>query len=379
MKKTGKTSREVSFGSELNKAFLTDHEYVEVEKIKKARVNDTNTNQINQVKPDQITQNPIDPSKTIRSKDQIIITRGFQTFLFDPVSYEFIRVADNQRDRSYFSTVYTNGKLYAISTFSKTAAGTTECYDPIVNKWQTTPALPRRLRSIGAVKSVASGSVLVTGGIDLDSMEKSDSVFELVYKDSSSDELTWEEKPSKLLAPRYRHAAATAPDGKIWIAGGIVSVSQLRADIFTASTEVFDPVTNTWSSGPAMCVQRAIDLHLLFVDDVLYAVGGDVMMPRFDSPGVPETTIERLNPTNNTWELVASFPKERHGISVAAVGSTIFVFGGEVVRQGDVSLSLWDAYDIRTNAWLSADNAQRLVPFDCQYGSACLLSNLDSV
>ena len=373
MMKTSRSSR--SIGSELNKAFLTDHEFVEVEKIKKARVNDDKKS------TQQITLNPsIDPLKTNKSKDQIIITRGFQTFLFDPVSYEFSRVADNHRDRSYFSTVYTNGKLYAISTFSTTAAGTTECYDPVVNKWQTVPALPRRLRSIGAVKSAATGSVLVTGGIDLDTMEKSDSVYELTVSKDSSDELTWEEhQRSKLLAPRYRHAAATAPDGKIWVAGGIVSVSQLRADIFTASTEVFDPVTSTWSVGPAMCVQRAIDLHLLFVDDVLYAVGGDVMMPRFDSPGVPETTIERLNPANNTWELVASFPKERHGISVAAVGSVIFVFGGEVVRQGDVSLSIWDAYDIRTNTWLSADNAERLVPFDCQYGSACLLSNLDLV
>lgn len=368
--KKGTNHSKRSIGSELNKAFLTDHEFVEVEKIKKSRVIDTKSVQANQIKTN------VDPKMT-RSKDQIIITRGFQTFLFDPISYEFVRIADNQRDRSYFSTVYTNCKIYAISTFSNTAAGTTECYDPVLNKWQTMPALPRRLRSIGAVKSL-SGSILVTGGIDLDSMEKSDSVFEMVNTDPAG-ESKWVESPSKLLAPRYRHAAATAPDGKVWVAGGIISVSQLRADIFTASTEVFDPATSQWSTGPVMCVQRAIDLHLLFVDEVLYAVGGDVMMPRFDSPGVPETTIERLNPTTNVWELVTSFPKERHGISVAAVGSTIFVFGGEVVRQGDVSLSVYDAYNVETNTWLSADGVERLAPFDCQYGSACLLSNLEPV
>lgn len=49
---------------------------------------------------------------------------------------------------------------------------------------------------------------------------------------------------------------------------------------FTATTELFDTVSNTWMPGPTMNRQRAIDVHLLLVssegqgNESVYAVGG---------------------------------------------------------------------------------------------------------
>ncbi|CAM6003531.1 unnamed protein product [Sphagnum balticum] len=83
-----------------------------------------------------------------------------------------------------------------------------------------------------------------------------------------------------------------------------------------------------------MCAQRAIDLRLVWVAGALYAVGGDVLMPTFDSRGgPPKGSIERLG-ANGAWELVAEFPTERHGISVTCVGSVIYIFGGSQVHRG---------------------------------------------
>jgi hypothetical protein len=125
-----------------------------------------------------------------------------------------------------------------------------------------------------------------------------------------------------------------------------------------------------------MCKHRAIDVNLLFIDNYLYAIGGDVMMPTPDSVGGPvATTMERLNLETKKWEIVTSFPHPRNGLSACAIDGVIYVFGGHQVSEGDVELSSWDGYDLKSKLWLSSDGKERRMPFDSLYGSACLLPN----
>lgn len=209
-----------------------------------------------------------------------------------------------------------------------------------------------------------------------------------------------------------RHAAVRMSDGKILIAGGILNIN--GRDCFTASTEIYDPKKNVWKEGPSMKIQRAIDLHLLLVHDhnpaenssntstpsktkskakkttkvsaaaaptttsSIYAVGGDVMMPSYESEGGPVLgSIEKFNHTTNTWEFVTDFPSERRGIATCAVGSMIYIFGG---RAGVSDLSTWDAFDTITRQWLSSSSSSSTISdlqmpadMECLYGSACTI------
>ena len=123
-----------------------------------------------------------------------------------------------------------------------------------------------------------------------------------------------------------------------------------------------------------MIAQRAINLNLMLLHGTIYAVGGDVMMPSYQSDGGPVIgSIERLNTSTNAWEFVTNFPSERRGISACALGDVIYIFGG---RAGERDLTTWDAYNVTTNKWLSQESKKVLqMPEEMEllYGSACAM------
>ncbi len=53
---------------------------------------------------------------------------------------------------------------------------------------------------------------------------------------------------------RFRGSAMIRPDGKVFVAGG--STSQSGTGGAVSGTQLYDPVTNTWSTGPNMSIQR---------------------------------------------------------------------------------------------------------------------------
>jgi hypothetical protein len=63
--------------------------------------------------------------------------------------------------------------------------------------------------------------------------------------------------------PRFKHAIAPLPDGRVLVLGGTTDDRQLLA-----STEVFDPDTNHFTPGPLMGVER-----YKFPDPVVTASG----------------------------------------------------------------------------------------------------------
>ena len=240
--------------------------------------------------------------------------------------------------------------MFAISTFSNVAVGTVECYDVQANRWQIGPALPKKLRSVAATK--LGSSIYLCGGIDLENLARTDEMFALEVENSAhasltTDEPQWVLQESRMLHTRFRHAAVTI-NGKILIAGGIIKPVGSQEESFTATTEVFDLLSNTWTVGPTMCKQRAIDIHLIVVksgndasNGVVYAIGGDVQMPAYDGTCIGENdypigSIEKLvigaDGLPSHWEFVSYFPHERRGVTSAAVGTKIYIFGG---RRGD--------------------------------------------
>ena len=368
MEKANKSKR--SFGQDLNQAWLGDEEFQKV-KLAKEGSQDERSSTSHQV------AEALEKSQSLRSagidlkQENIVIARGYVCYVFSPKTHEFSRISDMLRDRSYFETIYVNKKLYAISTFSVVASGSVEYYDfgkSPVTKWVHAKMLPKKLRSIGATLS-NDNKIIVTGGIDMDTLTRTDEVIEGHIDEQDASQILWKTKVSKLLTPRFRHAAITMSNGDILVAGGILNIH--GHDIFTATTEIYDQKKDVWTNGPSMIIQRAIDLKLMTIQDTVYVVGGDVMMPSYESEGGPIIgSIERLNKSTNTWEIVTNFPSERRGIAACALGRVIYIFGG---RAGTTDLSTWDAYDVVASKWLSQELKKELTmppEIECLYGNA---------
>lgn len=306
---------------------------------------------------------------------QILLVRGFSTYLFDTAAGTFKWCSDSLRDRSYFELVQTSRNVaYAISTFSCVAAGTCEKYDAGTNKWVNAEPLPRRLRSLGAV--CRNHKLYTMGGVDIDTLEN---VTDMYCLDTEDETAKWElQKHMALLVPRFRHAAHITKSGRIWVAGGIVRAGSGadEEEMFTRTTEYLDLDSNgvpgKWTAGPPMVKKRAIDVNLMEVDGVLYAVGGDLMAASYECTGEPPIgTIEKLDAATNKWTLVSELPERRRGMCKAAADSKIYCFGGRCFNK---DLSTWDAFDLKTGTWLSSDQTERNMPGSNLYGSACNLT-----
>ncbi len=193
----------------------------------------------------------------------------------------------------------------------------------------------------------------------------------------------WTTKPAMSVARSGATATYIPSINKILVAGGEVS------GIYFSTTELFDPMTSTWSAGPAMPRQRGYQLAVTLDDQRVLLVGGldagaysaatDAFTPStntwaalpvmaqarnafaiakstdgrvFASGGIAPTTsasAEVFSPTTNTWSSVASMPAPRGGHSLIPLpGGKVLVVGG---GAGGIANPNSDVWDPATNTW----------------------------
>lgn len=128
--------------------------------------------------------------------------------------------------------------------------------------------------------------------------------------------------------------AATALDGKIYVAGG------LAGSVVSEAFEVYDPATDTWRAAAAL----PIPLHHM----ALAAAGGKVYL----SGGFGDLAFRQVSqaawaydPQSDTWQPVADLPDGRAAHSMAEVGGKLYVVGGV-----PDATALW-SYDPASNTW----------------------------
>eukprot|EP01038_Epipyxis_sp_PR26KG_P009689 gene9689-13042_t len=289
---------------------------------------------------------------------RMLVIRGFITWSMNIYNHKWKRCHDSKRDRGYFSSVYYKGEVYAIGTYSIVAAGTVEKYNPFIDKWCSVANMPRKYRSISA--AVLKDNMYVLGGIDSHTEIVSDEIYS--YHDENTIPLHpnnsnnnnynnntnsrtlrsqhWLSLKLYLLRPRYRHSSIGFKD-KIWVIGGCFDDHQV-----TNTVEIVDPLSGVVVSGPSMVARREFG-NLLIVNEVLYAVGGDMdhlsnLMTR---------TIEKFDSSLNKWIHVTTFKDERRGFSTCSYESKIYIFGGS--SEHDYDLNTWDAFDVIKMNWAS--------------------------
>jgi N-acetylneuraminic acid mutarotase len=141
--------------------------------------------------------------------------------------------------------------------------------------------------------------------------------------------------PASLLTQRSNLAAAVGLNGRIYAIGG-ENVSPL------STTEVYDPVTSSWSKAADMHTARAALAAAAGPDGRIYALGG------YD--GGVLNTMEVYDPSSNTWSL-APMPMARADLAaVAGPDGRIYAIGG---ADGRI-LNTVEVYDPATNSWSEA-------------------------
>jgi hypothetical protein len=143
---------------------------------------------------------------------------------------------------------------------------------------------------------------------------------------------------SSLNTARYFHRAALLPNGKVLVAGGFFFNGTRGHSL--ASCELYDPATGIWTVTGSLSAPRQDQIFLLLPNGQVLAAGGD-------NNGAFLATSELYNPATGTWSATGSLTTARSG------GATLLPNGQVLVAGGDNPNALASAelYDPASGTW----------------------------
>ncbi|HEX2028215.1 MAG TPA: kelch repeat-containing protein, partial [Nitriliruptorales bacterium] len=143
------------------------------------------------------------------------------------------------------------------------------------------------------------------------------------------------------LPVRLLDAGGTALNGKLYmVAGKTASGPQ-------TTTYVYNPATNTWTTGPNLPGAAVENPAVVALSGKLYAFGGSTAP---FSGAVTNAAV--YDPGTNAWTSLAPMPTARGGAAAQVIGGKIHVAGG--MGADGASLAVVEVYDPTTNTWSTA-------------------------
>ncbi len=134
---------------------------------------------------------------------------------------------------------------------------------------------------------------------------------------------SWEYK-KPLSSPRMEFSAAMGSDNKIYVFGGFAGLGQKKGTPVLATTEVYDPKTNTWSEGKPMPETRVFHAAVHAANGKIYVIGGSRTL---HSP--PLASVLVYDPVKDSWSKGPSMNVPRGSpAAVATPDGKIYVVGG---------------------------------------------------
>ncbi|WP_437831498.1 Kelch repeat-containing protein [Sorangium sp. So ce1153] len=204
-----------------------------------------------------------------------------------------------------------------------------------MNAWTSASSMASS-RSWHTSTLLGSGKVLVAGGYILGATSWEPTATAELYDPVSE---SWSAAPSMPM-PRRAHTATLLDDGRVLVTGGYTGSG------YTASTAIYDPGTNTWSSGPRMSTLRYEHTATLLNDGKVLVAGGFT--------GSPVTvSAEVYDPSTNTWASAGSMSAARAEHTATLLGNGKVLIAGGYNGRLPVHASA-DIYDPVTNSWSSA-------------------------
>jgi hypothetical protein len=209
-----------------------------------------------------------------------------------------------------------NGRVYVIG--GQTDAGNTSFtntvfeYNPATTNWTRKTPMPTA-RSAGAA-AVLGNLIYVAGG-------RPPRGADFAVYDTTTDRWT----PLTNMPTARNHLAACVIDGKVHVVGGRLGAGFTSA--MTNILEVFDPVTQEWSTRAPMPTTRG-GINGIAVDSCFFVWGGE-------GPNGVFNQMEMYHAPMNRWYRLEALPVAVHGVTGAAfVNGYIHVPGGGTSTGG---------------------------------------------
>lgn len=213
-------------------------------------------------------------------------------------------------------------------------------YDPTTDTWQAAPALAESFRDASTLTLLPDGDVLIAGGWDRPKTS-------LRY-DPTTDTIT---ATSNLIKGRGSHTATALPGGRVLLAGGWAWGYSVEWDTEIqeplAVTEAYDPLTDTWTALAPMTTRRERHGAALLPSGKVLVMGGRSMNPGTEF--VMTASAELYDPATDTWSPAAPMNEVRLNHTTTALPSGhVLVAGG----SGDGGrLASVEVYDPATDTW----------------------------
>lgn len=136
--------------------------------------------------------------------------------------------------------------------------------------------------------------------------------------------------------PSAGHQAVLLNNGRVLAAGGY------NGSLCLTAAMIYDPNTNTWASAAAMAVARCNPRATLLADGRVLVTGGNTFN------GTAISTAELYNPATNTWSTIAPMSTGRTNHALVTLND------GRILASGGIGAETTaEIYDPATNTWSS--------------------------
>jgi len=222
------------------------------------------------------------------------------------------------------------------------ALASAELYHPATNRW-TPAASMAAARFAHTATLLPSGKVLVVGGLagplPFGSLASSQ-----LY-DPTTD--SWS-AAAPMIVSRARHTATLLSDGRVLVVGGLNLVVREGGLLpsLTTDAEIYDPIANHWSTTGPMGFNRLDQTSTLLADGRVLVAGGRGDVTTFDS-------TEIYDPTADRWISAAPMGTRRYGhVATRLSNGDVLVVGG-LGDESNAPMTGAEIYDPRTNLWVT--------------------------
>lgn len=286
--------------------------------------------------------------------------------LYDPKSASFLPTANNPLGRAAAPGIrLDDGRVLVVGGVDAAGLVTSSCelYDPATKTFAATGSMatPRILHT--AVK-LNDGRVLVCGGSTaISGADPVAQLLSMVSNATASAELfnpatgSWSPTTS-LPSARTGHSAAILPDGRVLVAGGVQS-GFLGIPTFLTSASRYNPGTNAWNSTASMGgVGRAISSVATLADGRVMLSGGvTANIVALTATAVADVSI--YNNGTNSWQNGPTLALGRYGHTLVTIpgGDLVAaggVFGSVSSTTTPVTTASVERYNPGSNLWSAA-------------------------
>lgn len=147
---------------------------------------------------------------------------------------------------------------------------------------------------------------------------------------------------------RTGHTATLLHDGRVLVVGGYDGEGPPTGDVAAvrlASAEIYDPTGDGWSATSGMSIARAGHTATLLPDGSVLVVGGAAEDDRLEG-GPRSATAEVYDPSTGTWSVTGSMTEARTFFSATMLPNGIVLVAG-----GSANYSEAELYDPASGRW----------------------------